>query len=185
MLQKVLVPLNLHESAAMVLDMCQYLKNFGTDEILLLHVGSNSTKSTDKNLRHLRLYAQELEKVDFKTSLFTRSGSTQLETIKLAEEENAHYISIPFRKKNWLSYALLGSRVKDIIRQSDIPVFVYRKKTTLKIFSVYSWPFRSRVRIKTWPCILNTMISRLTWFTWYMQASVPLTPLLKSNGRIW
>ncbi len=128
MLQRVLVPLNFHESTAMVLDMCQYLKNFGTNEILLLHVGSDNKKSSDKNQKKLRLYAQELEKIDFKTSLFTRSGSTQIETIKLAEKENAHYISIPFKKKNLLSYALLGSRVKDIIRQSDIPVFVYRKK---------------------------------------------------------
>lgn len=126
MLKKVLIPLNFHEKEALVLEMCRFLTNIGTEQVLLLHIGSSMGRVGNNNLKRLNHYAKTINELDLKAEILVRTGSVQMEIVKAAEEENADFISIPFEKKNFLHRAILGSRVKDLVRQADHPIFVYK-----------------------------------------------------------
>ena len=126
MLQTALIPLYFNEATEVVADMCRYLTNFGTEKVFLLHVGSDRGRAGSQNHKRLSVYARAIEEIGLETQLLLKSGSIQIETIKAAEMEEVDYISIPFKKRSWLTYAILGSHVKDVIRQADIPVFVYK-----------------------------------------------------------
>ncbi len=126
MLKKVLVPLHFHESKEYFTKMFRFLKELGTDSAVLLHVGSNKGRGGVHNRKRLTRYAEHIEGLGVRTEIAVRPGSVQLEIVYAAEEFEADFISFSFRKKNRLSLAILGSTVKDVIRQSQIPVFVYK-----------------------------------------------------------
>jgi nucleotide-binding universal stress UspA family protein len=126
MLKKVLVPLHFHESKDYFTKMFRFLQELGTDRAVLLHVGSNKGRGGAHNRARLTRYAEHIEGLGVRTELAVRPGSVQLEIVYAAEEFEADYISFSFRKKNRLSLAILGSTVKDVIRQSRIPVFVFK-----------------------------------------------------------
>jgi nucleotide-binding universal stress UspA family protein len=129
MLKRVLLPLNLHESKERVDNVCEFLKTLGTEEIVMLHVGSSSGGAGRHNSKKLSSAAARVEKLGFRTETAVRPGSVQMEIVYAAAEFEADYIAFSFRRKNWLKRAILGSNIKDVIRQSDIPVFVYKEKS--------------------------------------------------------
>ncbi|MFP4363900.1 MAG: universal stress protein [Spirochaetia bacterium] len=129
MLGKALVPLSLHEPVDEVSDLCEYIQSLGAQEVLLLHVGAEKGRAGKQNLKRLEKYEDAVKLKNFNICSEVQSGSVQMETMAAASEWEADFICIPFRKKTWLHRAVLGSKVKDIIRQSDIPVFVYKEPT--------------------------------------------------------
>lgn len=126
MLHKALIPLDFSEPVEVVKDMCRFLTNFGTEQVYFLHVGTDKGKTGKANQKRLYTYTEVAEEIGLETEISVKPGSIQIQSIKTAETEGADYISIPFRKRSWLSYVLLGSHVKDVIRQSHLPVFVYK-----------------------------------------------------------
>ncbi|MGC9311206.1 MAG: universal stress protein [Sediminispirochaetaceae bacterium] len=126
MLQKALVPLSFRESTDQVSGMCEFLQMLGTREAVLLHIGSDRGRAGAHNRRRLEEYAEHIEELGFRTEKLVRRGSVQQQIILASAELGADYISIVFRKKSWIARAILGSNVKDVIRLSDSPVFVYK-----------------------------------------------------------
>ncbi len=128
MLRKVLIPLRLNESKGRLTEMCGFLKTLGTDQVVLLHVGANTRAAGEHHRTRLAQAAEHVGPLGFEVETAVRPGSVQMEIVHAAEEFGAHFISFAFRRKNWLKRAILGSTVKDVIRQSDLPVFVYKQK---------------------------------------------------------
>lgn len=127
MLNKVLIPLNLKETVDKVTDMCLFVKSFGVETAVLFHAGSNRGRAGKQNKKRLERYAEEIQPIGIETKEVIRPGSIQDGIEVTAVEEDADFIGLPFKKKNFLSRAILGSTIKDVIRLSDIPVFVYKK----------------------------------------------------------
>lgn len=140
MLEKALVPLSFRESTDHVSGMCELLQMLGTREIILLHIGSDRGRTGAHNRRRLEEYAEHIEELGFRTEKVVRRGSVQQQIMLASAELGADYISIVFRKKSWIARAILGSNVKDVIRLSDVPVFVYknprRKQRADRVFRV-------------------------------------------------
>jgi len=126
MLQKGLVPLGFRESLIQVTRMCTFLKKLGTREVLLLHVGSNRGKTGRRNQQRMDEYADAVQQLGIRTNIAIQPGPIQKKVFSAAEETNPDYISLFFIKKSWITRTILGSHVKDIIRLSDLPVFVYK-----------------------------------------------------------
>lgn len=126
MLKKGLIPLKFHESVKQVSSMCAFLQKLGTTNIVLLHVGSNRGKSGRRNNRRLNEYAEVIQQLGIRTDIDIRPGPLHNQVFNAAEEAEVDYISLFFMKKSWIARAILGSHVKDIIRLSDLPVFVYK-----------------------------------------------------------
>ena len=129
MLKRVLMPLNFHESKERIDNVCEFIKTLGTEEIVLLHVGSSSGGTGRHNKQKLDSVAERVGKLGFATETAIRPGSVQLEVVHAAAEFETDYIGFSFRRKNWLKRAILGSNIKDVIRQSEIPVFVYKERS--------------------------------------------------------
>ena len=96
---------------------------------MLIHVGSNKGGTGRHNREKLDAAAARIEKQGFSVETAIRPGSIQLEIVHAAGEFEADYIGFSFKRKNWLKRTILGSNIKDVIRQSDIPVFVYKERT--------------------------------------------------------
>src|SRR6056297_909830 len=129
MLKRVLIPLNLHESRDRLKEMGGFLKTLGTDEAVLLHVGADTRSAGEHHRRKLALAAEWIGALGVTVETALRPGLVQMEIVHAAEDRGVDYISFAFRRKNWLKRAILGSTVKDVIRQSDIPVFVHKQAT--------------------------------------------------------
>src|SRR6056297_124375 len=127
MLKKVLIPLHLHESKDRLSEMAKFLKTLGTVEAVLLHVGANSRSAGEHHRRRLERAAEWLKSLGYSVETALQPGSVQMEIVHAAEKHKVDYISFAFRRKNWLERAILGSTVKDVIRQADIPVFVHKQ----------------------------------------------------------
>src|SRR6056297_4184933 len=126
MLKRVLIPLNLHESRDRLKEMGGFLKTLGTDEAVLLHVGADTRSAGEHHRRKLALAAEWIGALGVTVETALRPGSVQMEIVHAAEDRGVDYISFAFRRKNWLKRAILGSTVKDVIRQSDVPVFAHK-----------------------------------------------------------
>lgn len=129
MLKKILIPLSFHESAESIQKMCTLVKSLGTEEAVLLHVGSKRGSSGRHGREKLEGYAEKLGQAGIEAETAIYPGSVQLEIVQAASDFEVDYIGFPFKRKNWLKRTILGSVVKDVIRQSDIPVFVFKEKS--------------------------------------------------------
>ncbi|MFW5711973.1 MAG: universal stress protein [Spirochaetota bacterium] len=127
MLEKVLIPLHLHESKERLSEMAEFLKTLGTEQTVLLHVGAATRRAGEQHRRRLAQAAEWLEEFGYSVETALRPGSVQMEIVHCAEEYEVDYISFAFRRKSWLKRAILGSTVKDVIRQADVPVFVHKQ----------------------------------------------------------
>ena len=59
-----------------------------------------------------------------------RSGSPAFEISLTAREEGADFIYFPWKRKNWIQRTLVGSTTKDVIRLSNLPIFVFKQRGT-------------------------------------------------------
>lgn len=127
MLRRVLVPVGFREKPEQLRAMCTFLKSLGTGEVVLVHVGPNTRGPGRQNQRRITAVADQVQSLGFSTQTVVRPGSRQMVIVAIAEELEADYIAMSFRKQSILRRAIMGSTVKDVIRQSDIPVFVYKE----------------------------------------------------------
>ena len=112
--------------------MLTFLANFDTSRVVLLHVsGGAVTSSMESRLEALRdeLYAalgpeQSALEIDYRV----RAGSPAFEIGLTAQEELADFIYFPWKRKNWIQRTLIGSTTKDVIRLSNLPVFVFKQR---------------------------------------------------------
>jgi nucleotide-binding universal stress UspA family protein len=128
MLRKALIPLSFHERKEKLQAMCSLLWSLGIREIVFLHVGSVSRGQGRQNERRLDAVAEDVRALGFTAETDLRSGSIQMRVVEAAAERGADIIAFAFKRKSLLRRAIMGSTVKDVIRQSDTPVFVYKER---------------------------------------------------------
>lgn len=132
-MNNVLIPLNFNESPSQLLKLCQFITNLGSKKYYLFHVGSTTGRLGKHNKKKINSYAEFISNEGFETETMIESGSVQNEIVNTAEKCDVHFICFPFKKKSWFKKALLGSTIKNVVRQSDIPVFVFREPTRKQI----------------------------------------------------
>jgi nucleotide-binding universal stress UspA family protein len=127
MLRRVLVPVGFREKPEQLRAMCTFLKSLGTAEVVFVHVGPNTRGAGKQNQRRIEAVADQIKSLGFSTRTVVRAGSRQMVIAGVAEELETDYIAMSFRRQSVLRRAIMGSTIKDVIRQSDIPVFVYKE----------------------------------------------------------
>lgn len=109
--------------------MVEFLKNFGTREIRLIHVRTKTNyRQREEAELKLESLSGEIEALGFTVESFIKNGSAPSATIDLAEEVRADYLTIYWTPKALLRHALLGSIDSDILRMSNLPVFIYNPR---------------------------------------------------------
>lgn len=126
MFQSALIPISFRESTAKLRGLFEFLHYFGTQRAELLHVISSG--HGERNLRRLETVRELLlENADgIEVATRVTSGSAAMEISRVAREIGASFVSVPWKRKNWLQRTLVGSTTKDIIRLSDHPLFIYK-----------------------------------------------------------
>ena len=124
MLETVLVPLSLREGNTKIERMSAVLSALGADELVLLHVHPGPLPG--RRVQALNARAAALHNQGYRCRAVLRSGSPALTVVKTSGEEHCGLIALPWQRKSWIQRSLVGSVTKDIVRLSDIPVFVYK-----------------------------------------------------------
>ena len=135
--------------------MLAFLQNFDTERVVLLHVSTGPiSAATQSRIEAIRDQVVE----DLRTELAgeatntaapdgtadpeaaskvvagmtidvrVRSGSPAFEISLTAREEGADFIYFPWKRKNWIQRTLVGSTTKDVIRLSNLPIFVFKQR---------------------------------------------------------
>lgn len=127
MLKRVLIPVNFHERYERIDAMCEGVARLGVQDVVLLHVGSSAHGHEANNRHRMGRIAARVERAGLKTETVVRTGSVQMGIVYTAEERGADFIAFAFKRKSVLRRAIMGSTVKDVIRQADIPVYVHKE----------------------------------------------------------
>ncbi|GAB7023604.1 universal stress protein [Salidesulfovibrio brasiliensis] len=129
MLQRAAVKTSLGEPRKKFLEMIEFLGNYGTKEIRLIHVRTKTNyRQREEAEEKLALLCAEIEQLGFSAESVIRNGSAPSVTIDVAEEVGADYLTIYWQPKALLRNALLGSIDSDILRMSNLPVFIYNPR---------------------------------------------------------
>ncbi len=128
MVKKAIVPLSFHENENQISSICSFLKMQNTRRVVVVHVGRQQGRAGAHNHEQLEEYSVKIREHGFEVETAIRSGAVSTAILFAADEFKADIIGITFKKKSWLTRTILGSTVKDVTRQSDIPVFVHKKE---------------------------------------------------------
>ncbi|MDZ7724078.1 MAG: universal stress protein [candidate division KSB1 bacterium] len=126
MFDKVLFPLGLNESRLQVTRLADILSRFSAREVLLFHADSGSGKGARVRAR-LQSYQKLLESYPFHTDIHHAPGADARTIIHTAETHGMNSICFSWKRKAPIQRLLLGSTTQDVVRQSPLPVFVYKK----------------------------------------------------------
>lgn len=127
MLEKTVLPLSLKEPQYKILNMLEATNDLGTKEVYLVHVHSaGKTKTSNKRQEMLLQTAQKIREQGLHCEIYFKIGYVATEVARIALELEADFISLLWKQKSALRQAVLGNALTDIIRQSDIPVFIYK-----------------------------------------------------------
>lgn len=127
MLQSVAIKLTLKEPQGRFLDMMSLLRSFGTNKAYLVHVTNNADSRQEKAGRKLAALAERTRELGFETAAVVKHGHVPTQTIWSARELGVDYLGIYWLPKPVLVQAIMGSIDADILRMSDMPVFVYNR----------------------------------------------------------
>ena len=129
MFANVLFPLNLKESMGNIHSLAQSLKSFDTQRLILLTVLSSdlSGKQAVHARKKLSAIKEELEEYGFNIEILLRSGHIATEITRAASELDTGFICMTWKKKPFIRYTLMGSHTKDVIRLSDVPIFMFKR----------------------------------------------------------
>lgn len=188
MLKKIVQPLDLSESLADVKIRASFIDRFGGQQIVLVHVmtpGLGNKELTQSRLAHL---ADELNHVGIQAASVLLEGHVASEITRQAMDMAADVIYLPASRKNFLVSSFLGSTTGDVIRLSDIPVFIHKQRPELvrteKVRNlVFATDFRKAAsRVWLYVRMLGQFISKLTILHVGERASDPFTEQLRREN---
>ncbi|RQD63068.1 MAG: universal stress protein [Desulfonatronovibrio sp. MSAO_Bac4] len=126
MLQKVAVKVSLKETPAMIINMIKFLGNFGTKEIHLLHAASKITSQQKTVIeKKLEKISSEAISLGYSVQIHIRRGHVPTSIIEMAEEKMVDYVALHWMPKSVFGSALFGNIDSDILRLSNLPVFIH------------------------------------------------------------
>jgi nucleotide-binding universal stress UspA family protein len=128
MLRKAAVKVGLSEPRAKFLEMINFLKYFGTQSIQLIHVMTGTAQARHDHVRgQMDALAAEVKALGFEVEAVIKHGHAATQIIDSAHELDVDYICIYWMPKNAFSQAIMGSIDLDILRMSDVPIFVHNR----------------------------------------------------------
>jgi nucleotide-binding universal stress UspA family protein len=128
MLRKAAIKVGLAEPRAKFLEMIDFLKQFGTQHVRLVHVMTGTGEARHDQIQgKLDDLASDASALGFEVDTAIRHGHAASQIIEAAREFEADYICIYWMPKNVFHQAIMGSIDLDILRMSDTPVFVHNR----------------------------------------------------------
>ncbi len=127
MLKTALLPLSTKESKVKLTSMINFLTYFGTEKIFIIHVLGNSNISASRKEK-IQTIQKNIKDIGFETTVLFRTGHVATAVGHVSMEIEIDYICIPWKPKGILKKTLLGSVTNDLIRLTDLPIFIYKKK---------------------------------------------------------
>ena len=126
MLQRAAVKISLKEPRKKLMHMFEFLGNFGTREIHLIHASPKITPQQREEIEE-KLEKNSKDAINFGFNAYThiRCGHVPTSIIETAQEKKADYIAIYWMPKSLFRNALFGDIDSDILRLSNLPVFIY------------------------------------------------------------
>ncbi len=126
MLQRAAVKISLKEPRKSLMDMFEFLGNFGTREIHLIHVSPKLTAQQQPGIEEkLEKISKDAGNFGFSVQTHIRCGHVAVIINEMAEEKKAGYIALHWMSKSLFRTALFGHIESDILRLSNLPVFIY------------------------------------------------------------
>jgi len=125
-LQRAAVKISLKEPRKKLMHMFEFLGNFGTREIHLIHASPKITPQQREEIEE-KLEKNSKDAINFGFNAYThiRCGHVPTSIIDIAQEKKADYIAIYWMPKSLFRNALFGDIDSDILRLSNLPVFIY------------------------------------------------------------
>lgn len=131
MIKRILQPVDLGETLSEIKIRSSFINRLSDREIILAHVVNPGLNNEDHAASRLSHFADELNKLGIKTKTVLRSGHVASEIAGAALDEKAGMIYMPASRKNFLVSSLMGSVTEDVVRLSDVPIFVHKQKPVL------------------------------------------------------
>jgi nucleotide-binding universal stress UspA family protein len=105
------------------------LRSFGTESVHLVYVRtSNGRTFPEKRRAQLERMREEAEAAGLSADVHVLAGRAPSRVLQAASELEADYIAIAWVHKAVLRQTLLGSIDGDIVRLSDAPVFIFKRR---------------------------------------------------------
>lgn len=130
--QRVLHPTDFSECARAAFNIVKRLKGVGTEEVLLVHVqdervmrrrSREQLEEFDReDVARLERMARDLALYRLPAKVILRHGLPHVETLKVADEEDASLIVLSVCGRNVMNEILVGSTFEKIVRMSRRPV---------------------------------------------------------------
>lgn len=185
MFNRILQPVDLSESISDIKIRSSFIKQFSDREIILVHVlnpGLGSEEHARSRLSHL---AAELNNLGINTRTSLCSGHVASEIVRAAKVEKAGVIYMPASTKNFLVSSLMGSNTMDVVRLSDVPIFVHKQRPAIKKTEnlkkvLFATDFREAAK-RAWPylSILGEIVPELIILHVGERASDPYTEQIR------
>jgi len=129
MLKSALVKVSLKEPPGRVVEMLAALRSFGTQEAHLVHVRTSASRAfPEKKRARLERLREKAEALGLMADVHILQGHVPTLVLQAAWQLDADYIAIAWVHKAVLRQALLGSIDADIVRMSDSPVFIFKRR---------------------------------------------------------
>lgn len=128
MLRSVVVKVGFTEPQGRVLEMIGALRSFGVEEVHIVHVHEGADRPlAEKRRKALDALRAEAEGLGLKAETHVFTGPPARRLLDAAEHLDADCVCVAWVHKAVLRQALLGSIDGDILRLSDIPVFLFKR----------------------------------------------------------
>jgi len=127
MLQSVAVKVSLKEPRARFLEMMRLLQSFGTRRAYLVHVATGNDGRQEKARQKMAQLGEQVRELGFEAAALVKAGHPPTQVVWTARELGVDYLALYWLPKALLVQALMGSIDADILRMSDLPVFVYNR----------------------------------------------------------
>jgi nucleotide-binding universal stress UspA family protein len=123
------VKISLDEPKKKFLEMITCLQSYGTTRVHLIHIRTKSRYiHREKAESRLEELSEEVAAMGFKVTSHIQNGHAPSLFVELAESLGTDYLCLFWRPKGLLSQTLLGSIDSDILRISNLPVFIYKPR---------------------------------------------------------
>ncbi len=131
MFEKTLIPVAYGERPEEMRTIGRVLKGLGARSISLFHVNESGSLFRGSDLSWLMLLKEALEEVGLSVEVETGEGHTASAIAEAALLDGADEIYMKTKRRWHIETMLLGSVSRDLLRLSDVPVFVHKVRPCL------------------------------------------------------
>lgn len=124
MFERVLLPIDFSDQSLMMFDCIAELKQFGSEEVILLHVTQKDGKLTNEQTKIIDDLTGKLEAQGFRTRFLKKEGDPVSVVVEVAEKEDVTLLTMASSGKGRAHEFLLGSTSFGVIRRISKPILL-------------------------------------------------------------